>query len=112
MERRYLDHLATWLLTAALLVAACEQPPASAPRPTSPAEAQRIAQALTRMVGPPAGGWAMTRTPSGATRLDLRGRFQDVVVAGHGPDGSLRTTCVSTPEDAARFLSPVPAGGR
>jgi hypothetical protein len=37
--------------------------------------------------------------------MDLRGRLQEVMIAGHAPDGSLRTTCVSSAAEAERFLN-------
>jgi hypothetical protein len=100
-------HLRGWV-SAILLAAcasACDGPPAA--RPTSPEDAQKIARALSNVVGPPPGGYPLYRTATGAQMLDLRGRLQQVVVAGRAPDGSLRTTCVSSAVEAERFLTPV-----
>jgi hypothetical protein len=94
-------------LVVATCAASCDGPaPAPTGGPTPPEEAQRIARSLTRVVGPPAGGYPLVRTTTGAQMLQLRGRLQQVVVAGRGPDGSLRTSCVSSPAEAEQFLAP------
>jgi hypothetical protein len=109
VQRRYRDlGGGVWLLAAALLLGGCEK---GTPGPTTREEAQRIARSLTRVVGPPAGGWALSRTRAGAPVVQLRGRLQEVMIAGQAADGSLRTTCVSSPEEAERFLAPAAPGG-
>ena len=95
------------VVVVAVGAASCDGPAPPATRgPTPPEEAQRIARSLTRVVGPPPGGYALVRTASGAQMLPLRGKLQQVVVAGRAPDGSLRTSCVSSPAEAEQFLSP------
>jgi hypothetical protein len=99
-------HLRAWFwVVVAVGAGACDQPPSRPKGPTPPEEAQQIARALTTVVGPPAGGYRLGRAANGAQLLDLRGRLQEVMIAGRGPDGSLRTTCVSSAAEAERFLN-------
>jgi len=49
-------------------------------------------------------GLVETRHADGTIEVDLRGRFQSVIVAKRNDDGSVTNSCVDTPEAAKSFL--------
>ena len=95
---------------AMLAGAACDPPAPARPRgATTPEDAQQIARALTSVVGRTVGGVTVGRTRSGADLVRFGRRFQEVAIAGHAADGSLRTACVSSAKEAEGFLVATPA---
>jgi hypothetical protein len=50
-------------------------------------------------------GLTATTHPDGTTQVNLKGRFNSVVVARANADGTMETRCVTTLEEATAFLS-------
>lgn len=83
--------------------------------PLTQDQAQQIADALKDNKS--TDGLAQIRQANGSLSMDLRGRFQDVVIAKKNDDGSVNQACVDNPQAASTFLKnqqvpTVPSGPR
>ena len=73
-------------------------------RPLSPEEAQKLADGLRTMLNRSTEGLVRQPHPDGSVSMDLRGRFQNLVVARTNADGTVGQSCVDNPEAAAEFF--------
>ncbi len=75
-------------------------------------EVKALLEAAGGVVSQSAEGLSVVRRPDGVRYLDLEGRFESVSLAKI-EDGEVRTGCVTTPQEARRFLEgpsqPAPA---
>jgi hypothetical protein len=77
-------------------------------RDLTPEEARALVSSLTRSLAESDAGLVKTVLPSGAVKVDLKGRFESATLAKVGPDGTVASECVTTIEDAKRFLADAP----
>lgn len=68
-------------------------------------EARALVSGLTAALAESDAGLVKTVLPSGAVKVNLLGRFESATLAKIGPDGKVASECVTTIEDARRFLS-------
>jgi len=73
-------------------------------KPLTPQEAQHLAEGLAPMLDRSTDGLTAVRHSDGSISMDLRGRFQDVVVARVNTDGTVEQSCVNNPEAAGKFF--------
>jgi hypothetical protein len=73
-------------------------------KPLSPEEAQKLADGLKTMLNKSTDGLKQVHHADGSVSMDLKGRFQNVVVARKNADGTLEQSCVDEPEAAAQFF--------
>lgn len=73
-------------------------------KPLTPQEAQALAAGLKKMLNKSAEGLTEVQNADGSTTMDLEGRFRHVVVAREREDGSLSTSCVDNPRQAASAM--------
>lgn len=67
-------------------------------------ETQQLVDRLVAMTNRSTEGLQPTTLPNGATTIDLRGRFESVMLARPNPDGTSEVRCVNTFAEAAEFL--------
>jgi hypothetical protein len=67
-------------------------------------EARAIVKTLTGLTNRSSKGLHVDHLPNGVSRLDLRDRFQNVIVAKPNTDGTTDIRCVTTMEQATEFL--------
>ena len=70
--------------------------------PLTQEQSQQIADALKDNKS--TAGLVEVKHPDGTVEMDLRGRFQDVVIAKKNDDGSVSTACVDNSDAARAFL--------
>lgn len=67
-------------------------------------EARALVETITGLTDRSAKGLKVERGPNGLRQVDLKGRFQSVVLAKPNPDGTNEIRCVTSLEEAADFL--------
>ncbi len=67
-------------------------------------EARALVEAITGLTDRSAKGLKVERGPNGLRQVDLKSRFQSVVLAKPNPDGTNEVRCVTSMEEAAAFL--------
>jgi hypothetical protein len=72
-------------------------------------EARALVNTLTGMTNRSTRGLDVEHHADGSSRVDLQGRFQNVIVAKPNPDGTSEVRCVSSMEEAASFLGVDPS---
>jgi hypothetical protein len=72
-------------------------------------ETQQLVDRLVAMTNRSTDGLQPTTLPNGATKVDLQGRFESVMLARPNPDGTSEVRCVNTFAEAAEFLGLVEA---
>ncbi len=77
-------------------------------RGVSAEEARALVESLINSLNQSDAGLAPSVLPSGARIVNLNGRFEAAALAKMGPDGTAITECVTTKEDAERFLTETP----
>lgn len=73
-------------------------------RPLTQEEAQRMAAGIKALVNQSTDGLEQVKQPDGSVSMDLKGRFQNVVVAKRDETGELVESCVDNRESAAAFF--------
>jgi hypothetical protein len=73
-------------------------------KPLTPQEAQKLAEGLAPMLDRSTEGLTQVRHADGSVSMDLKGHFQDVVVARINTDGTIERSCVNNPEAAGKFF--------
>lgn len=77
-------------------------------RALSAEEARVLVESLIGTLDQSDAGLAPAFLPSGARIVNLDGRFEAAALAKIGPDGKVVTECVTTKEEAERFLTDTP----
>lgn len=67
-------------------------------------EARVLVETITGLTNRSSRGLKVERGHNGVGQVDLKGRFQSVVLAKPNPDGTNEIRCVSTLKEAADFL--------
>jgi hypothetical protein len=67
-------------------------------------EARALVETITSLTDRSSKGLTVERSPNGVSQVDLKGRFQSVVIAKPNPDGTNEVRCVTSMEEAAAFL--------
>ena len=67
-------------------------------------EARAMVETITGLTDRSTKGLKVERGPHGVKHVDLKGRFQSVVLAKPNPDGTNEIRCVTSMEEAADFL--------
>jgi len=70
----------------------------------TPAEAQELGAGLKTMLNRSTEGLEEVHNADGSVSMDLKGRFQNVVLGRVNEDGTTERTCVDDPRAAAEFL--------
>ena len=73
-------------------------------RGITPEEARALIDSVSRELSQSGDGLSLVYHPNGMVSIDLEDRFQTAAVVRVEPDGTLRAQCVSTVEEAERFL--------
>ena len=73
-------------------------------KPLTPEEAKRLAASLKGMLNKSTEGLVEEHNHDGSVSLDLKDRFQHVVVARVNKDGTVSKSCVDNPRAAANFF--------
>jgi hypothetical protein len=73
-------------------------------RGITPEEARALIESVSRELSQSGDGLSLVYHPNGMISIDLEDRFQTAAVVRVEPDGTLRAQCVSTVEEAERFL--------
>lgn len=71
-------------------------------------EARALVDSLIGSLNQSDAGLAPSVLPSGARIVNLDGRFEAAALAKMGPEGTVVTECVTTKEEAERFLTEAP----
>jgi hypothetical protein len=80
-------------------------------RGITPEEARALIDSVSRELSQSDEGLTIVYHPNGMLSIDLQDRFQSAALVRLEPDGSLRAQCVTTVEEAERFLAgQLPAG--
>ena len=74
-------------------------------RGLSTEEARVLVESLIGTLNQSDAGLTPAVLPSGARIVNLDGRFESAALAKMGPDGKIVTECVTTKEEAERFLT-------
>lgn len=67
-------------------------------------EARALVETITGLTDRSGHGLKVERGPDGRKQVDLKDRFQSVVLAKPNPDGTNEVRCVTSIEEAAAFL--------
>lgn len=73
-------------------------------RPLTQDEAQRLANGLKQLINQSTDGLVKVEGADGTISMDLRGRFQNVMLAKKDADGNVTESCVDNLETAAAFF--------
>ena len=73
-------------------------------RGITPEEARALIDSVSRELSQSGDGLTLVYHPNGMVSIDLEDRFQTAALVRVEPDGTLRAQCVSTVEEAERFL--------
>jgi hypothetical protein len=73
-------------------------------RGITPEEARVLIESVSRELSQSGDGLTLVYHPNGMVSIDLEDRFQTAALVRVEPDGTLRAQCVSTVEEAERFL--------
>ena len=73
-------------------------------KPLTPEEAQQLGDGLKTMLNRSTEGLEEVHNADGSVSVDLKGRFQNVMLARTSEDGAVERTCVDEPKAAAEFL--------
>jgi len=74
-------------------------------RGITPEEARALIESVSRELSQSDEGLTLVYHPNGMVSIDLEDRFQSAALVRVEPDGTLRAQCVTTMEEAVRFLS-------
>ncbi|HVG20551.1 MAG TPA: hypothetical protein VNI02_15990 [Blastocatellia bacterium] len=74
-------------------------------RMPTPGEVSEMIASLRSLTNRSSEGLTATTHPDGTRQVNLKGRFNSVVVARANADGTMETRCVSTLDEATAFLS-------
>jgi hypothetical protein len=73
-------------------------------RKPTPEETQALVEHISTLTNRSSEGLTGKQLPNGATQVNLKGRFNEVVIGRANPDGTVETRCVESIEEAAAFL--------
>jgi hypothetical protein len=73
-------------------------------KPLTPEQARQLADELKTMLNRSTEGLEEVHNADGSVSVDLKGRFQNVMLARVNEDGTLEKSCVDEPKAAAEFL--------
>lgn len=74
-------------------------------RMPTPEEVSQMIASLSSLTNRSTDGLTATTHPDGTRQVNLKGRFNSVVVARANADGTMETRCVTTMDEATEFLS-------
>jgi hypothetical protein len=73
-------------------------------RPLTADEARKLAEGVKELINQSGEGLTEIHHDDGSVSIDLQGRFQNVMLATKGDDGTVSQSCVNNPQNAAQFL--------
>jgi hypothetical protein len=91
--------------------AGAAEPTAAGLAPSTIEQRQRLAEALAALLDRRTDEPVVERHPDGMLSLDLRGRFQNVMLIRRLADGTIAVECVSDPQAAMTLPSTAPKAG-